>query len=70
MSIAEIKNAIDALDQRERALSTAELFAIEAEPNAADLEMALQRGMHDVTAGRVKEVEEVKKLIPGWTSKS
>jgi len=49
---------------------TAELFAMNAEPDSAALEAALQRGLKDVEAGRVRPVEEVKAMIPGWTSKS
>ena len=70
MSIAEIRNAIRALDAREKALLTAELFAFRDEPDAAELEASLQRGLDDVEAGRVHEIEDVKKMIPRWTSKS
>ncbi len=70
MSITEIRNAIGALDARDKALLAAELFAMNAEPDPAELERALQRGLDDVEAGRVREVEEVKNMIPGWTSKS
>jgi len=34
------------------------------------LEAALGRGLKDVEAGRVQPVEEVKAMIPRWTSKS
>ena len=70
MSIAEIRDAIGALGPREKALLTAELFAINSEPNPDETERALQRGLDDVEAGRVREVEEVKNMIPGWTSNS
>ena len=70
MSIAEIRNAIGALDPREKALLKAELFAMDAEPDDAELETALQRGLDDVAAGRIHEIEDVKKMIPRWTSKS
>lgn len=70
MSIAEIRNAIGALGAREKALLTAELFALDTEPNTKDLEAALQRGLDDVEAGRVHEIGEVKKMIPRWTLKS
>ncbi len=70
MSIVEIRNAIGALDARDKALLTAELFAMDAEPSATELEAALQRGLDDVKAGRVYEIEEVKKMIPRWTLKS
>jgi predicted transcriptional regulator len=70
MSITDIRNAIGALDAREKALLTAELFAMNDEPDAAELEAALQQGLRDVKAGRVHEIQEVKKMIPQWTSKS
>ncbi|MBA3883702.1 MAG: hypothetical protein H0X73_13600 [Chthoniobacterales bacterium] len=70
MSIAEIRNAIGALGPREKALLTAELFAMNVDPEAAQLEAALERGLQDVAAGRVCEIEEVKNMIPKWTSKS
>ena len=54
----------------ELALLTAELFAMNAEPDDAALETALERGLKDVEAGRVRPVEEVKAMIPRWTSKS
>ena len=53
-----------------RPLLTAELFAMNAEPHDAALEAALERGLKDVEAGRVHPVEEVKAMIPRWTSKS
>jgi predicted transcriptional regulator len=70
MSIAEIRNAITQLNARDKALLTAELFASDSEPDDAELEAALQRGLADVEAGRVHEIEDVKKMIPRWTSKS
>lgn len=69
-TIEEIRTAITRLPARDQALLTAELFAISDEPDNAALEAALQRGLEDVAAGRVHEVDEVKKMIPGWTSKS
>jgi predicted transcriptional regulator len=41
-----------------------------AEPDNAALEAALERGLKDVEAGRVRSVDEVKAIIPRWTSKS
>jgi predicted transcriptional regulator len=41
-----------------------------AEPDSAALEAALDRGLKDVEAGRVRPVKEVKAMIPRWTSKS
>ena len=70
MSIAEIRNAIGALDAREKALLKAELFATDAEPDATELEDALQRGLRDVAADRVHDIDDVKKMIPKWTTKS
>ena len=35
-----------------------------AEPEPVELEAALQRGLEDVAAGRVREVGEVKDMIP------
>ncbi len=69
-TLQEIRSAITHLNPHDKALLTAELFAISAEPEAAELEAALQRGLDDVEAGRVHEIDDVKKMIPGWTSKS
>jgi predicted transcriptional regulator len=41
-----------------------------AEPDDTALEAALERGLKDVEAGRVHPIEEVKAMIPRWTSKS
>jgi predicted transcriptional regulator len=69
-SLQEIKMAIAGLAERDRALLVAELFALNSEPNDVALETALQRGLEDVEAGRVRPLEEAKALIPQWTSKS
>ena len=69
-TLEEIRTAITRLPARDQALLTAELFAITDEPDNTALEAALQRGLADVAAGRVHEVDDVKKMIPGWTSKS
>ncbi|MFN2477091.1 MAG: hypothetical protein ABR526_12220 [Chthoniobacterales bacterium] len=69
-TLEQIRTAITQLDPREKALLTAELFAFDSEPDDAELESALQRGLADVAAGRVHEIDDVKKIIPGWTSKS
>ena len=69
-TLDEIRTAIPRLPARDQALLTAELFAISDEPENSALEEALQRGLDDVAAGRVHEVNEVKNMIPGWTSKS
>ena len=69
-TLQEIKTAIGNLNAHDKALLAAELFAIDTEPDAAELEIALQRGLKDVEAGRVRPVEEVRPMIPQWTSKS
>ena len=69
-TLHEIKTAIGHLNPRDKALLTAELFAMESEPDATDLEAALDRGLRDVEAGRVRPIEDVRAMIPGWISKS
>lgn len=69
-TLQEIRTAIEHLDPREKALLTAELFAVEPEPDAAQSEAALQDGLRDVEAGRLRPIEEVRAMIPGWISKS
>jgi hypothetical protein len=69
-TLQEIKSAIASLSPHDKALLTAELFAINAEPDSAALETALERGLKDVEAGRVRPVEELKAMVPEWTSKS
>jgi predicted transcriptional regulator len=69
-TLQEIKTAIGHLNARDKALLAAELVAATAEPNEAELEAALGRGLNDVKAGRVRTTEEVKSMIPRWTSKS
>jgi predicted transcriptional regulator len=70
MSLQEIKTAIAKLPPHDKALLAAELFAMNDAAVDAELEAALQRGLDDVEAGRVREIDDVKKLIPRWTSKS
>ena len=70
MSIQDIRTAIGNLDTKEKAMLLAELFAMNAEPKEADLSAALDRGLADVQAGRVRPIENVKTMIPQWTSKS
>jgi len=69
-TLQEIKSAIENLSPHDRALLTAELFAMNAEPDSGALEAALDRGLKDVEAGRVRPIEQVKAMIPRWTSKS
>jgi hypothetical protein len=69
-TIEEIKTAIANLNPRDKALLAAELFASNDPALDAELEAALQRGLDDVKAGRVRPIEEVKAMIPRWTSKS
>ena len=69
-TLQEIKTAIGQLNARDKALLAAELFAIGAEPDEKELQRSLERGLADVEAGRVRPVEDVKSMIPGWTSKS
>ena len=67
---AEIKHAIEHLPPEERVALMGWLHAEELEPDPAELERALSAGLRDADAGRVKSVEEVRALIPGWISKS
>jgi len=69
-TLQEIKSAIEHLNAHDKALLTAELFAMNAEPDEAALEAALERGLRDVEASRVRPIEEVKAMISRWTSKS
>ncbi len=69
-TLQEIKSAIANLNAHDKALLAAELFAVNAEPDDAALEAALERGLKDVEAGRVHSIDEVKAMIPPWISKS
>jgi predicted transcriptional regulator len=68
-TLQEIKTAIAHLNAHDKALLAAELFAMNTEPDEAALEAALERGLKDVEAGRVRPVEELKSMIPRWISK-
>jgi predicted transcriptional regulator len=68
-TLQEIRTAIARLQPRERALLAAELLADEPGPDAQDLEAALERGMADVAAGRVRPVAEVPAMIRQWLGK-
>jgi predicted transcriptional regulator len=69
-TLQEIKTAIAHLQPRERALLTVELLAAEPEPDTKELEAALERGMADVAAGRVRPISGVPALIREWLGKS
>jgi predicted transcriptional regulator len=69
-TLQEIKTAIAHLNAHDKALLAAELFAMNTELDEAAMEAALERGLKDVEAGRVRPIEEVKGMIRGWTSKS
>jgi predicted transcriptional regulator len=69
-NLQEIRMAIAGLAERDKALLAAELFALNSEPDDVALDAALNRGLEDVAAGRVRPLEEVKALIPPWTTKS
>ena len=66
MSLQEIRTEIAKLNPRDKALLAAELFATD-QIDDTELEAALQRGLADVKAGRVRPIEEVKEMIPRWT---
>ncbi len=68
-TVEEIRTAITQLNPRDKALLSAELYAMSDEPESTELEAALDRGLADVEAGRMHEVVEVKNTIPRWTSK-
>jgi predicted transcriptional regulator len=67
-TVKEIQAAIPKLNSHDKALLAAELFAMNDAADDAELEAALQRGLADVEAGRVRPVKEVKTMIPQWTS--
>jgi len=69
-TLTEIKSAIAHLDPHDRAILTAELFAMESEPEPAELQASLRRGLDDVSAGRVRSIEDVRAMIPQWISRS
>ena len=61
-TLQEIKMAIASLNPGDKALLTAELFAID-DPDPVLLEAALDRGLRDVEAGRVRPIEDLKALL-------
>jgi predicted transcriptional regulator len=66
---AEIKRAIEHLKPEERVALMGWLQAEELESDPTELERALAAGLRDADANRVKSVEDVRALIPGWISK-
>jgi predicted transcriptional regulator len=64
MSLQEIRIEIAKLNPRDKALLAAELFATNDDIDYVELEAALQRGLDDVKAGRVRPAEKVKEMIP------
>ena len=69
-TLQEIKAAIGQLNARDKAILAAEMFAADTQPDEKMLNDSLARGLADVEAGRVRPIEEVKNMIPRWTSKS
>ncbi len=69
-TLQEIKTAIALLEPRERALLAAELMAAEPEPDAQELDAALERGLADVAAGRVRPLADVRAMLQEWLGKS
>ncbi len=64
-TLEEVKEAVAKLSRRDRAVLMAELIAMEE----TELDAALDRGLKDVEEGRVRAVEEVMEMIPGWAHK-
>lgn len=56
-SLQEIKTAIGRLNDRDKALLVAELFAMNAEPDEKELNRSLERGLADVEAGRLVDLD-------------
>jgi hypothetical protein len=70
-TLQEIKAAIAGLNEHDKALLAAELFAEQDPvPDATRLAVSLERGLQDVEAGRVRPLEEARALISEWTTKS
>ena len=57
MSLQEIRTEIAKLNPRDKALLAAELFATNDDIDDVELEAALQRGLDDVKAGRVRPLK-------------
>lgn len=68
--LREIRAAIASLPERERALLAAEICATELPPDDPEIEAALSRGLRDVEAGRVCEIETLLPSLGKWTTGS
>jgi predicted transcriptional regulator len=68
-TLEEIRAAIAQLSAGDKALLTAELLALESEACGEELGAALERGLRDVKAGRVRRIEEVLPMLPRWIRK-
>ena len=62
-TLQEIKTAIAHLDPHEKAILAAELFAMASDPDERELDAALERGLRDVEAGRVRPIEGVRDML-------
>ncbi len=70
-TLQEIKTAIAGLNEHDKTLLAAELFAEQAPtPDEARLAVSLERGLQDMEAGRVRPLQQARALISEWTSKS
>lgn len=71
-TVTEIREAISKLNEQDRYLLMAQLFATMPEPDENDPELlaALDEGLADEKAGRVYSIDEVRAMIPQWISKS
>jgi hypothetical protein len=71
-TVTEIQEAINKLNEQERYVLLAQLFASSPQPDDNDPELlaALDRGIADDEADRVHSIEEVRAMIPQWISKS
>ncbi len=70
-TLQEIKTAIAGLNEHDKTVLAAELFAEQMPtPDEALLTASLDRGWQDMHAGRVRPIEDVRALVTAWTSKS
>jgi len=68
-TLLEIKEAISQLPPRDRALLSAELFA-QVDPDTAELEASLEKGLNDVREGRVRPLQDIKGSVASWITES